>query len=275
MPEGPELAYSRDRLKKLIEGKTLSDVAAGLSGRYSKSAPTGMGEFKAKIMSSGPPTVEVIQTHGKFMWWTLRFPDEAWYMHCTYGMSGGWFTSPTKHTAFVVEHGAGQLFFNDQRHFGTLKFLNDGRQHAKKLASLGPCILGGALTPGIFAKNILRKPTRTIAEALMDQSVVAGVGNYLKAETLYRAGISPWRIVSDITTEEYVGLCDHVVKVSRQSYLSQGATISTYRTPDGSVGTTQFDFLVYSRESCPKGHAVKREETPEGRTSHWCPVCQG
>ena len=108
----------------------------------------------------------------------------------------------------------------------------------------------------------------------MDQSTVAGVGNYIKAEVLYRTGVSPWRPVTELTSTEYESLCKNVLDVAKESYHSQGATISTYRTVDGEKGTTQFDFQVYSRSKCPKGHDVLRQQTPEGRTSHWCDVCQ-
>lgn len=281
MPEGPELAYSRDRLKKLLEGKRITDMSVGPAGRYLKKSPEGLEQIVAHILAGAAgPLIEDIGTRGKFMWWKLQFDGDAtpWYMHCTYGMSGGWFKSPTKHTAFVVAYATRNhdhnVFFNDPRHFGTIKFVAGEPGHTAKLATLGPCILGGGLTPEIFAENILRKHTRTIAEALMDQRAVAGVGNYIKAECLHRAGISPWRRVTDITSDEYVSLCGHVLDVAAESYRSQGATISTYRTVDGSKGTTQFDFRVYSRRACPLGHPVAREETPEGRTSHWCPTCQ-
>lgn len=198
-------------------------------------------------------------------------------------MSGGWYTSSSRHTALSVRYNLSgvpvtrdvqSLFFNDPRHFGTVKFVKSEAAHRKKLSSLGPCILGTEVTPEIFAENALGKPTRTISEALMDQTCLSGVGNYLKAEALYRSGISPWRCVTDISPAEYVRLTADVVAVASESYRSQGATISTYRTVDGNKGTTQFDFQVYSRKTCPKGHTVVREQTPEGRTSHWCRICQ-
>lgn len=263
----------------------MTDLSVGATGRYLKKEPEGLTDFLSEKARAGSPRVKEIGTHGKFMWWRFNFPtlQEDWYLHCTYGMSGGWFKSPSKHTAFVVEYNDSgvpitrdthNLFFNDPRHFGTLKFVRGSQQHDKKLRTLGPCILSGQLTSDLFAVNVLRKPERTIAEALMDQSTVAGVGNYIKAEALYRSGVSPWRRVTDISPEEYVKLCADVVDVASESYKSQGATISTYRTVDGSRGTTQFDFRVYSRVKCPAGHDVHREETPEGRTSHWCKVCQ-
>lgn len=286
MPESPELAHSRDRLRILLKNKRIADMSTGPAGRYLKKSPEGFDQIMLDFQPRGTgPSIAEIGTKGKFMWWKLLIDDEPqpWYMHCTYGMSGGWFKMPSKHTAFVVAYSDSgspilrdthNVFFNDPRHFGTVKFVRGEGAHAAKLATLGPCILGGGLTPEIFAENILRKHTRTIAEALMDQRTVAGVGNYIKAECLYRAGISPWRRVTDVASDEYVSLCGHVIDVATESYRSQGATISTYRTVDGSKGMTQFDFQVYSRAACPLGHPVSREETPEGRTSHWCPTCQ-
>lgn len=281
MPESPELAVSRDRLKKIIEGKHLLEVSPGLVGRYTKKPPEGT-EIILEALKLGPVKIEEIGTHGKFMWWHLTDSQgNDLYSHVTYGMSAQWGTSPSKHTAYVVKYGTSNItrdsqmiFFNDMRHFGTIKFVRGGAQHRKKLGTLGPCILGGQLTPEIFAEKMLGKPTRTIAEALMDQSAVAGVGNYLKAEALYRAGISPWRNVTEITANEYVSLCESVLDCASESYRSQGASIKTYRNVDGTKGTTQFDFLVYSRKECPTGHTILREETPECRTSHWCPGCQ-
>ena len=286
MPEGPELAHSRDRLKMLLSGKRIADMSIGTSGRYLKKPPEGLEQILLGLRPKGAgPEIAEIGTRGKFMWWKLIVDDDPlpWYMHCTYGMSGGWFKTSTKHTAFVVTYSDSgspllrdthSVFFNDPRHFGTVKFVRGEDAHAAKLATLGPCILGQELTPEIFTNNVLRKHTRTIAEALMDQRVVAGIGNYIKAECLHRVGISPWRPVTDIPALDYVSLYNAVVNVADESYRSQGATISTYRTIDGSRGNTQFSFRVYSRKTCPSGHPVKREETPDGRTSHWCPVCQ-
>lgn len=274
MPEGPELANSRDKLKKLLEGQIIVEASPGLAGRYLTHPPVGFEDF-VEHSSRAPFTVVQVSTHGKFMWWKMVSSQTTCYLHCTYGMSGGWYRSPTKHTAFIFEYTEGsKLFFNDPRHFGTIKFVYSEKEHTKKLASLGPCILGGQVTPEIFAENILRKPNRTIAEALMDQSVVAGVGNYLKAESLYRSGVSPWRLVTDISSEEFVKLCGEVISSARESYHSQGATILTYKTVDGSSGAAQFQFRVYSLKNCPLGHPIRHEETPEGRTSWWCDQCQ-
>lgn len=218
------------------------------------------------------------------MWWTLQGATSSWYLWSTYGMSGQWSRAAANNVCFIVEFNSSghvvdkdqqKLFFNDQRHFGTIKFISNEKTHQKKLASIGPDILEDArMDPELFAKRMLLKPNRTISEALMDQSAVAGIGNYIKSEALLRAGISPWRNVMEITSEEYMKLCQSVLDVAAESYKSQGASIKTYRNIDDSKGTTQFNFKIYSKKMCPFGHPVINETTTDRRTSWWCEQCQ-
>lgn len=250
------------------------------SGRYKEKLPEGLIDIQKDL----PLRVESVDVKGKFMWWTLIGRDVTWYMWSTYGMSGQWSRTSGKHLAFMVEfNGSGQLitrdqqklFFNDQRRFGTIKFVNDSKIHAKKLASLGPDILDDPpVDPGIFAERILLKPTRTICEALMDQSCISGCGNYLKAEALFRSGISPHRIVTDLSSENILKLQYELLSAAWESYVDHGASIRTYKTVDDKNGSAQFYFRVYNKKECPEGHPVKREETLDGRTSWWCPQCQ-
>lgn len=218
------------------------------------------------------------------MWWTLQEKSSTWYLWSTYGMSGQWSTKSTNHVGFIVEYNeTGQLatkdqrklFFNDPRRFGTIKLVSDVGLHEKKLRSLGPDVLDDPpMDPEIFAERILRKPNRTISEALMDQSCISGVGNYLKAEILYRAGVSPHRCVADLTAEEVTELWAETILSSRESYADHGASIRTYRSVDDEKGKAQFFFRVYSLVQCPLKHPIIREETKDGRTSWWCDRCQ-
>ena len=278
IPEGPELAHSRDVLRNSLLNSSVTDATPTGSGRYSDVHPDGFQRFLSDVKSGGNLTISSVDTKGKFMWWTMKNATKTWYMWSTYGMSGQWMKRPSKHTAFVIEsqkdQQAIQTFFNDPRHFGTLKFVDDERLHLKKLNSLGPCIITGGLTPEVFTTRILRKQNRTICEALMDQTAVSGVGNYLRAEILYRARLSPWRPVVDVTASEYVDLCKHTIETADMSYRSNGASISTYRTVDGSKGQTQFDFEVYGRKNCPQGHAISRMNSDDGRMMWWCENCQ-
>lgn len=275
MPEGPELRHSRDRLRNLILNKNILRMSPTASGRYGENHPHGFLMVEQRL----PLLVTSIDTKGKFMWWTLHDKGKTWYMWCTYGMSGQW--SPRnvkkndKHISFVVEHENGQLCFYDPRHFGTIKFVDDEAEQKRKLTSLGPDVLEDPqMEPEIFAERMLMKPSRTIAEALMDQRSISGVGNYLKAEALYRASVSPHRVVTELSSEELLSLWSQVILSSRESYADHGASIRTYKTVDNFSGTAQFEFRVYNKKSCPKGHPVTNEETLDKRTSWWCRVCQ-
>jgi len=280
VPEGPELRHSRDKLRNIIVGKQITRLFTTQTGRYKSKLPVGFDEITKNL----PLTVESIDTKGKFMWWTLKSSEKTWYMWCTYGMSGQWSRSRGKHPAFIVEYnGSGQLvtrdqqtlFFNDTRRFGTIKFISSSKEMEKKLQTLGPDILEDPpLSPELFAERILKKPARTIAEALMDQSCLAGVGNYLKAEALYRAGILPQRVVSELSSEEIAKLWSEVILSSRESYADHGASIRTYKTVDDAKGKAQFFFRVYGLKQCHADHPVRHEETNDGRTSWWCSVCQ-
>ena len=248
------------------------------TGRYGSNPPDGFGQTK----SQGPLLIKDIRVIGKFMWWELETAQKTKaFFHVTYGMSGQWSRTQTKHASFFVEFSDPartehqRIFFNDQRRFGTLKFVLDEKQHEKKLKSLGPDVLqDSSLSPEIFAKRILMKPNRTIAEALMDQTCISGIGNYLRAEILFECGVNPWKSVVEVSASEYVKLCEASQNISRKSYESQGASIKTYRNVRGEKGSAQFYFKVYAQERCPNKHTISRRKDANGRMVHWCNSCQ-
>lgn len=271
MPEGAELRHSRDVLRKIILNKTILRMGPTHVGRYREIPPENFAAAENDLSL----TVTNIDVKGKFMWWELTSSFKKWYFWCTYGMSGQWSTQRSKHAAFVVEHDSGFLYFNDSRRFGTLKFVNDPEMHKKKLASLGPDLLGDErITPEIFANCLLKKPKLTISDALLEQSCVSGVGNYVRAEALLRAGINPHKLTSNLTPNEYLNLCTETIKVLKESYENHGATLYTYRTVGGELGGEQFEFRAYGKQQCPNGHTIIREPSAGGRTIHWCKICQ-
>ncbi len=276
MPESPELAVSRDRLRQILAGRHIISLNVGPSGRFLKKAPEGYDRVLKKL-SGGSAKVEEIHTKGKFMWWSLSFPDdmELWYMFSTYGMSGGWEVNRSKHTAFsVVASDHINLFFNDQRRFGTIKFVRGKKELERKLATLGPCVLNDEITRETFEKKLLRKSKAPICEVLMDQSCVSGVGNYLRAEILYASRLNPWKKVGDLTSSEWDLLHKETLGLTLQSYKSQGASLYTWKNVDGEQGRTQFEFKVYGLEQDPLGQKILREEDANKRTIHWCPEVQ-
>ena len=167
------------------------------------------------------------------------------------------------------------LYFTDIRNFGTLKVVNSVRELNKKLKSLGPDVLSpSGMDASIFRKRFLSKPNKTITECLMNQSVISGVGNYLKAEILYASQISPHRLCKDITSKEYGTLFDACYWLPRLSYKMGGATLTTYRQPNGEEGLYSRRFAVYNQKQDPLGNEVIKESTKDKRTTHWVPAVQ-
>lgn len=171
MPEGPEVRRSTDILAKKLVGKNLANAFLGKHGRYTLTPPDGFKEFLGEIAGRGTPKITAVDCKGKFMWWQLEFQrnhpgpdhdDDYWYLWITYGMSGQWNDSESPYTAFGIYYGhvfdgnnnfvqPPGLYFNDIRHFGTLKFVNSVKAHNKKLASLGPDVLSDPPTWQVFA----------------------------------------------------------------------------------------------------------------------------
>src|SRR6266404_2534355 len=223
--------------------------------------------------------VQDIKTKGKFMYWVF---DCDWFMFSTFGMSGMWAIRKEKHPCFVLEFSDEnysnhqQLAFNDPRHFGTIKFTNNKQDLINKLNSLGWDPLSEELTPSIIntITNRFAKSNKTISQVLMDQSIFAGVGNYLKCEILYASHISPWRSCNLLTAGDIVLICQSAADIAKASYQNNGASLHTYTDANGNKGNYSNFFKVYGRKLDPLGNQIIRETTPDKRTTHWSPTVQ-
>ena len=120
-----------------------------------------------------------------------------------------------------------------------------------------------------FLKILRKNNNKNITKILMNQSVISGCGNYIKSESLYRSKISPHNLIKDIDDNRLEKLFIELRNVIKESYLSQGATISTYYDVNDKKGEYKFNFLVYGRKYDNYNNEIIREKTPDGRTSHW------
>lgn len=268
MPEGPEVRTTTDFLKTFT-GKELSGLGI-LSGRYAKKG--GIPNDEICVL---PATFKEANCKGKFIYMTFSAEDKIFYLFSTLGMTGMWSNKRSKHSRFVMFFDdAPELYYNDVRNFGTLKFVNDKQALNKKLKSLGPDVLTTDIDWQGFKNRFTNKPNKTIAECLMDQSVISGVGNYLKAEILWGSKISPKRLVQDITNDEWHNLYYNSIVLSRKSYSLGGATIESYRQPNGKEGLYSRRFAVYNQKTDPDGNEIIKEITADKRTTHWVPSIQ-
>lgn len=275
MPEGVEVKLSADIIKPIMVGKTIKEAIATTGGRYKSTDPEGYKQFNRAL----PCKVVDIQTKGKFMYWTF---DNDWYLFSTFGMTGQWSPLQGKHACFFFSYEepnnfmlCKSMFFNDPRHFGTIKFVRGQAALKEKLGELGWDPLTRSIQEyDAFIHSHVRVSKKPIGELLMDQGLFAGVGNYIRAEALYLSKLSPWRLGNSLTSQEIDSLQEAVVNVMKESYAHQGATILTYKDAFGAEGKYSSCFKVYGQKTDPLGNKIKKETGPDGRTIHWSPAVQ-
>mgnify|MGYP001179906210 CR=1 FL=1 len=267
MPEGPEVKRNTDFLNRELSGKMFETLEI-ISGRYQTHGPfIGFDKMTTKVL-----IVSEVLCKGKFIYFKFQDGTSLW---CTLGMSASWQKKETKHSRIRIKTNYGnEVFFNDIRNFGTIKYVTTEKELNDKLGSLGPDILNTYVDTDLFKKRLDKKPKWSIAKALMNQSVVSGIGNYLKAEILYAAKISPHRLCKDLTKEEIADIAQESFNIARASYQSGGATITTYRDENNKKGLYSRKFMVYNHKTDPKGNKVIKETTTDKRSTYWVPDIQ-
>ncbi len=187
--------------------------------------------------------------------------------------------APEKHDHVVLTMSNGaRITFNDPRRFGAMDLApTETVEQHKLLASLGPEPLGNSFDE-TYLTNALRGRRTPIKSALLDQKVVAGLGNIYVCETLYRAGISPSRTTARISRKRLASLVPHIRDVLNEAIAAGGSSLQDYRQTDGELGYFQHAFAVYDREgadcSTPGCDGRIKRIVQSGRSSFYCPKCQ-
>jgi formamidopyrimidine-DNA glycosylase len=195
------------------------------------------------------------------------------------GMSGRWRIDPEEigpHDHLLLDTDAGQrLALNDPRRFGSLDLVStDALGEYEPFRRMGPEPLG----PDFNASSLgaaLAGRTAPIKALLLDQRIVAGLGNIYVCEALHIAGIAPGRAGGRIGRERLVRLVDAIKAVLEAAIEAGGSTLRDYARPDGELGYFSKAFLVYGREgeACGCGAPVRRR-AEGGRSTFYCPRCQ-
>jgi formamidopyrimidine-DNA glycosylase len=181
------------------------------------------------------------------------------------------------HVILEMETGA-RITFNDPRRFGAMDLVATERAGAHPLlASLGPEPLGNAFHEDYLIGRFRGRMTSAKA-ALLDQKVVAGLGNIYVCEALHRAGISPLRKAGRIAAPRVGRLVPVIREVLSEAIAAGGSSLRDYRQTSGELGYFQHGFRVYGRDGapCPAegcGGTVRRV-VQTGRSTWYCPVCQ-
>ena len=191
-------------------------------------------------------------------------------------MSGRWSKDRSKHSRLHMSFKDGtEVFFNDVRNFGTAKLVYGPQKLISKLQSLGLDLLSEQVHPTVFISRLRDKDSSNICKVLMDQSILAGVGNYIKAESLWKAAMDPRKLVEDFEDYELLELKDSIESIMKSSFDLGGASFRTHEKFSGDKGNYSDRFLCYNRKIDADGNVVEKIKTPDGRTTHWSPIRQG
>jgi formamidopyrimidine-DNA glycosylase len=280
VPELPEVETVRRGLEQQTRDFTIARVAVHRSRAIA--SPPDPQAFSAALTGC---CVSSWQRRGKYLLGALQREDENaghWGVHLRMTGQFLWIDEPRepcRHTRVQFWNNADQeLRFVDTRSFGQMWWVPPGQpieQVITGLQRLGPEPFSAAFSPA-HLRHKLQGSTRTIKTALLDQSLVAGVGNIYADESLFAAGIRPQTPAGQLKRPQLEALHKALVDVLETSIGAGGTTFSDFRDLTGTNGNYGGVALVYRRtgEPCRRcGTAIRREKLG-GRSSHWCPSCQ-
>jgi formamidopyrimidine-DNA glycosylase len=300
MPELPEVETVRRGLQPVMEGSKIvkaeirrkdlrfpfqKDFVARLEGQ----TVTGLGR-RAKYLMADLESGDVLLMHlgmsGSFRVITDEDRKTPGQFHHPRGEDRA-----HDHVVFHMSSGAA-VVFNDPRRFGYMKIIaRQALDDESLLKGLGPEPLGNQFDAKMLAQSCANKKT-SLKAALLDQRVVAGLGNIYVCEALFRSHLSPRRLAATLATKagQHNGVAgaeptDHAKRlvtaihaVLNQAIKAGGSSLRDHRQTSGELGYFQHSFQVYDREGekCQTAgcSGIVRRFTQNGRSTFWCPKCQ-
>jgi formamidopyrimidine-DNA glycosylase len=292
MPELPEVETVRRGLQPVMEGARILKAEArrkdlrfpfqkDFTARLQGQTITGLGR-RAKYLMADLTSGDVLLMH-------LGMSGSFRVLQGEQSRTPGEFHHPRSedrahdHVVFHMSSGA-SVVFNDPRRFGYMKIIARSELDAEPLLEgLGPEPLGNEFDAAMLARACHNKKT-SLKAALLDQRVVAGLGNIYVCEALYRAHLSPRRLAATLATrkgeptDRARRLVQEIHTVLNQAIEAGGSSLRDHRQTSGELGYFQHSFQVYDRagEPCrtPRCGGTVRRFNQNGRSTFWCPKCQ-
>ncbi|HUD10456.1 MAG TPA: bifunctional DNA-formamidopyrimidine glycosylase/DNA-(apurinic or apyrimidinic site) lyase [Candidatus Saccharimonadales bacterium] len=286
MPELPEVETVRIGLSSLLPGLIISDV----SFDWAKSFPNSATDVEQFLVGAKIVTVKrrakvlLIELSSKYslivhlkMTGQLVFRGEHNFGagHPTNSLVS---KLPDKSTRVVLSFTSGeQLFFNDQRKFGWVRLVPTAEVlNIDFFKKIGPEPLAADFTWKDFRERLLRRPNSNIKAVLLDQTVIAGVGNIYADESLWGAKIHPASLVRSLSNQDFKKLHDELVYILKLAIKKGGSTDRNYVNAEGKKGSYLSFARVFRREGkpCLRCGATIVKLRVAGRGTHICPQCQ-
>jgi len=276
MPELPEVETIKEAMRNAIDGALIKSVR--IRNRH----------LRQKI----PDNFEniVCLSHVRRLYRIAKYAimelDNGYCIIWHFGMSGkikiekesGF--ALEKHDHVVISTSKGILIYNDPRRFGLVSLIETTKINENPLFSNLGCDPFDKQFTSTYLINKLCHKHIPIKTALLDQSIVAGIGNIYASEALYEAHISPLRECCSITEKESKSLIEAIRITLKKAINAGGSTLHDYRQPDGNIGYFQLQHAVYGKEGetcprCAKKHPCKIQRiTQGGRSTYYCPHTQ-
>ena len=281
MPELPEVETVRKGLNKLLDNFFIKKIEV-----FKERSIASIGGSKRFINNIQSSYLGSWERRGKYLIGALysKEKNNKGFLIVHLRMTGQFKLLdkqilPCKHTRvrFISERDQ-ELRFVDIRNFGQMWYVPSDKSISEivnGIKRLGPEPFSSSFN-SFYLKEYLKNRTRTIKSSLLDQEMVAGVGNIYADETLFEAGINPKTKSKNLKSSELKKLCSSLVKILNISIGEGGTTFSDFRDLEGINGNYGGQAWVYRRSGkpCRKcGEKILREKIC-GRSTHWCPNCQ-
>ena len=270
MPELPEVETTVRGLARFLDGERIERVVLNRPDLRRPFPPELVQVMTGAVVSG-------LSRRAKY---GLVHLDRGSTMIFHLGMSGRWRIDPEeadKHDHLILETAGNRFALCDPRRFGSVDLVGtDALDLWPQFAALGPEPLGPDLTPE-HLKSALRGKSQSIKLCLLDQAIVAGLGNIYVCEALWRAGIRPTKAGGKVTGPQLARLVPAIKDVLNASIRDGGSSLRDYAQPDGELGyfATRFDVYGRTGEPCRRddGGTIRRI-AQGGRSTWYCPKCQ-
>jgi formamidopyrimidine-DNA glycosylase len=272
MPELPEVETVRRTLAPAVGGRISSVWTSGMGLHMARKPP------RAKLRKLVGARITAVRRHGKYL---LLDTDHAESILVHLGMTGrlriqGKADPRAPHTHVVLGLGTRELRFVDARRFGQFDIVVRGQERGHPaLGALGPDALEHGVDAGAMLA-VARTKRTTLKAFVLDQSVIAGVGNIYASEALWRAKLRPTLRTQKLTAPAAERLAAAIREVIERALDNGGTTLSDFVDADGTAGENADYLWVYDRagQPCTRCRTTIKRSVLQGRATYYCPTCQ-